>query len=269
MPRRNRLARRPAMASAACCTACWTLPDGLLRGGLRGVWVLCVLGGPWGRADEQPDGGPSGPAASSAPTIAGPESSPTAESVPGRPPGRPNPAARGDREAEGGGDVGLEVGVVLRIGRRRARGQRRQPGPVHRDRHRAGHVDHHGARIADRGPPHLPGRGGHRPRFRPPAHQRRQRREGQQRGPPVPPDQGGKGQLLGRPVVASVIVGITGRTRPRSPRSPGRPGARSPRRPGGPGRPAVSAGLASTRGTSRREPASAVSTACSDSWPAP
>ena len=235
-PPAARLAGRPPGGPAAAwpgpCVGPWR--------GSGAVGRVC-LGGPWGGADEQPDGQVGA-------VRAGREFG-ADDRRPGRARGARIQAARagrrtrtartrtarGDREAgQGGGDVGLEVGVVLRIGRRRARGQRRQPGPVHRDRHRAGHVDHHGARIADRGRPHLPGRGGHRPGFRPPAHQRRQRGEGQQRGPPVPPDQGGKGQLPGRPVVAAVIVGITGRTGPARPDGPIGSPPRSPRRPRSP-----------------------------------
>jgi len=108
---------------------------------------------------------------------------------------------------QGRGHVGPDVGVGVRFGRGLARGQRGQPGPVHRHRHRPGHVDHHSGLPVHGRAPHLPGRGRHRPGVRPPAQQCGQAGESQQRGPPVPPDQRGERHLPGHPVVAGVIAG--------------------------------------------------------------
>ena len=92
---------------------------------------------------------------------------------------------------------GQHVRVLVRQRHRAARRERGQPGALHGDRDRPGHVDDDRAGLLGAGLPG-PGRGhGDRAGVRPPPGQRVKAGEREDRSPAVLPDQGGHGHLGG------------------------------------------------------------------------
>ncbi len=254
MPRRNRLARRPAMASAACCTACWTASwraCGVAACVARGSFVCWGVRGAGPMSSRTARSVPSGPAASSAPTIDGPPE-------PG--PVEPGPPAATGRLARAAATSAWRSGSSCGSG---------------------GGVP--AASAASRAPSTAIGTG--------PATSMTTAHESPTAVAQTCPAGVGTGRASGRQLTSAASeVKASSAGRPSRPIRVGKansraarwshpsswasPVAQAPVAPVASATPlapvtSAASGGASTRGTSRREPASAVSTACSDSWPAP